>query len=244
MNTSTSSDDALIAQLSYITILISRYGILVLVIFGTVGNTSNVIVFCQPKLRVSPCSLYLRTGACIDFILTVTIALPRMLTTYHLDYSAIIGVLCKMRQFAYYYLSSLSVWMVALATFDRFLISSHSATRRQMSSFRNAYRLIAGSSVLLTLIFGDLLYCADVVFSGVIASCSASTSQRCGFYNQIARLLTVLFIPETVILLFGIGIIWNLKLLKMATTATSRSESQQPHIKKTDRELIKVTILI
>jgi hypothetical protein len=241
---STSSDDELIAQLAYITILVSRYGILVLVILGIVGNALNVIIFCQPKLRSSPCTLYLCTGACIDFILTVTIALPRMLTTYNLDYSAIIGILCKMRHFTYYNLSSLSVWMVALATFDRFLISSPLATRRQMSSFRNTYRFIAGSSILLTLIFGDLFYCADVVANGVITSCSASTSKQCGFYNQIARLLTVLFIPETVILVFSIGIIRNLKSLKVVPTATSRSESQQYRIRKTDRDLIKVRIFI
>jgi hypothetical protein len=227
MNSSTSSDDQLIAQLSYITILISRYGILILVILGTIGNTLNVIVFCQQKLRDSPCTLYLCIGACIDLTLTLTIALPRMLVTYNLDYSAIIGSLCKMCQFAYYCLSSLSIWMVVLATVDRFLISSRLATRRQMSSFHNAYRLIGGSSVLLVSIFADLLYCADVVNSGVITSCSASTSQQCGFYNQIAWILTVLCIPEMVILISGIGIIRNLKSFKVTATAIPHSKNRQ-----------------
>lgn len=244
LKASTSSDDQLIASLTNLTTLITRYGLLVLVIFGTIGNTFNVIIFCQQKLRKNPCTLYLCTGAWIDLILTLTIAFPLMLSTYNLDYSATIGILCKMRHFTYYSLSSLSVWMIALATFDRFLISSPQVTRRQMSSFRNAYRLILGSLLVLILIFGDLFYCADLVPSGASTKCTASTSTQCGFYNQIARLLTVLCIPDTMILVFGIGIIRNLKSLKMMKTRTLQSESQQYRIRKTDKELIKVSIFI
>lgn len=218
---STSSEDALVAQLTNITILVTRYGLLVLVILGSVGNTLNVVVFSQQKLRATSCILYLFTGSCIDLILTMTIAFPLMLSTYNLDYSAAIGVLCKMRHFTYYSFSSLSVWMVVLATFDRFLISSPLATRRQMSLFRNACRLIIGSSVVLFLIFGDLFYCADLVVSMTVGKCTATTTKQCGFYNQIARLLTVLCIPETMILVFGIGIMRNLKSLKIITTGTS-----------------------
>lgn len=242
MKTSTSNDDLMIANLAYITVLISRYGILVLVALGTVGNTLNLIIFCQRKLRTNPCIVYLLTGACVDLVLTLTIALPRMLTTYNLDYSAIISILCKMRHFAYFTLSSLSVWMITFATFDRFLISSPKPIIRQMSSPRNAYRLIVFSSILLALIFGDLFYCADVVSNGVITSCSSSTSKQCGFYNQIARLLTVLCIPETLILVFGISIARNLKYLMAITNITPLTESHQYRFRKIDRELLKVSI--
>lgn len=244
MKASVSSDSQLIAQLNYIQISLSRYAVLALVILGTVGNTFNVMIFCQRKLRASPCTLYFRSNACICLFLTLTIELPRMLTTYGLDYSSIIGTLCKMRHFTYYSMASLSVWMVALTTVDRFFISSPLATRRQMSSFRNVYRLIAGSSVLMALIFADLFYCADVVTTGVISSCSSSTSKACGFYNQIARFTTALFIPGTVILVFGIGIIRNLKSIRVIATGMSQDVSQQHRIRKTDRELIKVRISI
>lgn len=244
MKASTSSDTELIALLTTITIAVSRWVILTLVILGTIGNTLNLIVFSQKKLRTSPCTLYLCVAAFIDLILTLAIALPRMLTTYNLDYSGIIGILCKLRHFTYYSLSSLSVWMVALGTFDRFLISSPLTTRRQMSSFRNAYRLIGGSAVILGLIFGDLFYCADVLNNGVITSCSASTSKQCGFYNQIARLLTVFCIPGIIISVSGIGITRNLRSLKAVIPQTSQDASKQHRIGKLDRELIKVRIFI
>lgn len=234
------TDGQLITLFTNITILLSRYGSLVLVILGTVGNTLNIIVFRQQKLCESSCTIYFFISACIDLILTLTIALRRVLNTYNLDYSAIISVLCKMRHFTYFTLSSLSVWMTALATIDRFIISSPVATRRHLSSFRNTYRLIAASTVLLALIFADLFYCADVVFNGVISSCSASTSKQCGYYNQIARLMTILFIPGTVILVFSIGIIRNLRTVKMVTNIVSRTGNNRHQIRKTDRELFKV----
>ena len=118
--------------------------------------------------------------------------------------------------------------MVVLATFDRFLI---------ISSFRNARRLIVCSSMIIIIIFGDLFYCGDIVSNGVITSCSASTSKQCGFYNQIARLLTVLFIPEIVILMFTISIIHNLRFFQVTA-------SQQYRIRKTDRQIMKVNLKI
>ncbi|CAF1507290.1 unnamed protein product [Rotaria magnacalcarata] len=241
MKTATSNDDQLIALLTNTAIAVSRYGILVLVILGAVGNTLNIIVFSQRKLRSSPCTVYFLTSACIDLILTLTIALPRVLLTYNLDYSAIIGVLCKMRQFTYYSFSSLSVWMTALTTVDRFLISSPLATRRQMSSFRNTYGLIIASCILLTLIFGNLLYCAAIASNGVIIECSIF-SGLCGYYNQIARVLTTLFIPETVIVIFSVGMIRNLRSLKAVPNMISNGEHTLGRIRKIDKELFKLMI--
>lgn len=244
MNVSTSNDAQLIALLTNATISISRYGILCLVILGTVGNTLNIIVFSQRKLRTNPCTIYFLTSACIDLTLTLTIALPRVLITYNLDYSAIISSLCKMRQFTYYSFSSWSVWMTTLATVDRFIISSPLARRRQLSSFYNTYRLIAASFIILSLVFADLFYCADIQSSGIITECSSSTTKLCGYYNQIARVLTVLFIPEVVIIVCSIGILRNLKALGLLPQTVSRSEADQYRVRKIDRELIKVSLLI
>ncbi|CAF0930671.1 unnamed protein product [Adineta ricciae] len=242
MPATSSTDNTLITLLNSITLAISRYGIFVLVILGTTGNILNVLIFRQKKLRASPCTLYLCTSSCIDLILTLGINLPRMLTTYDLDYSAKIGMICKIRHFTYYSLSILSVWMVTLAAVDRFLITSPLAKRRQMSSLRNAYRLISASSILVTLVFGNLFYCADVIDNGVITSCSASTTRQCGFYNQIARLVTVLCIPQMVIMVVSINMTRNLRSLKQATVTIASTRSAQYRVRKIDRELIKVRI--
>ncbi|CAF1164968.1 unnamed protein product [Adineta ricciae] len=242
MQATLSTNSTLITLLNSITLSISRYGFFIFVIFGTIGNILNVLIFYQKKLRASPCALYLRTSSCIDLVLTLGISLPRMLTTYDLDYSAKIGIICKMRHFTYYSLSILSVWMVALAAVDRFLITSPLAKRRQMSSLRNAYRLISASAILVTLVFGNLFYCADVVDNGVITSCSASTTRQCGFYNQIARLVTVLCIPEMVIIAVSINMTRNLRYLKQATVTITSIRSAQYRVRKIDRQLIKVRI--
>ena len=241
MQATPSTNSTLITLLNSITLSISRYGSFVLVILGTIGNILNILIFRQKKLRASPCTLYLCTSSCIDLTLTLGIALPRMLTTYDLDYSAKIGMICKVRHFIYYSLSILSVWMVTLAAVDRFLITSPLTKRRQMSSLRNAYRLIGASPILVTLVFGNLFYCADVVDNGVITSCSASTTKQCGFYNQIARIVTVLCIPETVIIIVSINMTRNLRSLKQATVTTAFTRSARYRVRKIDRELIKVS---
>ncbi len=241
MNTSTPTDAALIAELALIGKLLTRYILLVMVILSFVGNILNILIFCQAKLRSSPCTIYLLSSACFNLIWAVAAVFSRFLSTYNLDFSAQISGLCKVRHFIFFSFSSVSVWMMTLATFDRFLISSPLVKYRQFSSFKNVYRMIGIITLILCCNYSNLFYCANIKGTPPSSSCTSITSQICGFYNEISRIMTVAIIPGSVIFVFGLGTIRHLKKLRTAVGPTSTDVAQpQFRMRKTDQQLIRV----
>jgi len=241
MNASTVNNAELIAQLNTIGQLLTRYAILILVILNFVGNTLNILVFRQQKLRTNPCTTYLLFAAFYNLIWAVAAIFSRFLGTYNLDFSAQIPGLCKIRHFTFYTFSSLSVWMMALATFDRFLISSPLVKYRQLSSFKNTYLFIGTITLLLCVNYTNLFYCAGIKGKPPSSSCTSITSTICGFYNELSRVMTVAIIPGSIILVFGMGTIQHLKKLRTAVAvAPTNSAQPQNRMRKTDRELIQV----
>ncbi len=241
MNTTTPSNAALIAELTLIGTLVTRYILLVMIILSLFGNILNILVFCQAKMRSSPCTIYLLASACFNLLWTVDAVVPRFLSTYNLDFSAQISRLCKVRHYIFYTFSSVSVWMMTLATFDRFLISSKSVKYRQFSSFKNAYRMIGVVTIILCCNYSNLIYCANISGTPPTSSCTSITSKICGFYNEISRIMTVAIIPGSVIFAFGLGTIRHLKSLRTAVGPSS-TEGAQPQFKmrKTDQQLMRV----
>ena len=241
MTASTSSDAQYIAELILIGQMLTRYILLVMVILSLFGNILNILIFCQPKLRSNPCTVYLLAASCFNLVWTVAAVFSRFLSTYNLDFSAQISDLCKVRHFIFFSFSSVSVWMMALATFDRFLISSPSAKCRQFSSFGNAYRMIGVITIILCGNYANLFYCANIKGTPPSSSCTSVTTQICGFYNEISRIMTVAIIPGLVIFVFGFGTIRHLKKLRTAVGTTSTDRTQpQFRMRKTDQELMRV----
>jgi hypothetical protein len=241
MNTTIANDAALIAELTLIAQLLTRYVLLVMVILSLVGNTLNILVFSRPKLLSSPCTVYLLAAACFNLVWTIAGVLSQVLSTFNLDFSAQLTPLCKIRHFIFFSFASLSVWMVALATFDRFLISSPSAKYRQFSSFRNVYRMIGITAVILCVNYSNLFYCANIKGKPPSSTCTSITSQVCGSYNELSRIMTNAVLPGFMISFFGISTIKHLKKLRTAVGTTSTSAAQpQFRMRKTDQELIRV----
>jgi hypothetical protein len=235
MNASISTDAQFIAELTLLGKLLTRYILLIMFILSLVGNILNVLVFCQSKLRSNPCTIYLLAGSCFNLIWTVAAVLSRFLSTYNLDFSAQISALCKVRHFIFFTFSSVSVWMMTLATFDRFLISSPLVKYRQFSSFSNAYRMMGTITLILSVNYANLFYCANIKGTPPSSSCTSITTQVCGFYNELSRIMTVAIIPGSVIFMFGYGTIRHLKKLRNAVGTTSTDRAQpQFRMRKTD----------
>ncbi|CAF1365441.1 unnamed protein product [Adineta ricciae] len=236
------SDADLIAELTVIGKLFARYMLLVMIILSSVGNVLNVLIFSQSKLRSNPCTVYLLAASYTNLIWTVAAVCSRFLSTYNLDFSAQISGLCKIRHFIFFSFSSISVWMMTLATFDRFLISSTSTKYRQFSSFRNTYRLIGITTIILSLNYANLFYCANIKGTPPSSSCTSITSTACGFYNELSRIMTSAIIPGIVILVFGLGTIRHLKQIRTTVTTTTAQTQSQQRMRKTDQELIRMLI--
>ncbi|CAF3942583.1 unnamed protein product [Rotaria sp. Silwood2] len=213
-----------------------RYVLIIMIILGLVGNIFNILVFHQPKLRSNPCSFYLITSAYVNIVWIMTSPLSRMLATFQLDLSENISILCKIRRSVAYSFSSLSMISIAFATVDRFLVSSSKIEYRRLSSLRNAHRLIIITAFIYCLIFADMFYCLDIVGVPPSITCTINTTRICGLYNEIARLIVLVFIPSMLILIFGYGTIRNVK----KSRRISRPQGNTIH--RIDRHLTQMVI--
>ncbi|CAF1201555.1 unnamed protein product [Rotaria sordida] len=141
----------------------------------------------------------------------MTSPLSRMLATFQLDLSENINILCKIRQSLSYTFSSLSMISIAFVSVDRFLISSSQVEYRQLSSLHNAHCLIIITTFIYFLVFVDMFYCLDIVDKSPSITCTINTTHIYGLYNEIARLIVLVFIPSMLILIFGYGTIQHIK---------------------------------
>jgi len=71
-----------------------------------------------------------------------------------------------------------------------------------MSSLQNARRLFAISIIIYYFIFGDLLYCLDVIERSQL-SCTSVTTKICDLYTEIVRLIALVFLLCMLIFIFG-----------------------------------------
>ncbi|CAF4407931.1 unnamed protein product, partial [Rotaria magnacalcarata] len=72
-----------------------------------------------------------------------------------------IGVLCKLRAFLVFSTRTMAMWLMVLATTDRWLLSSINAHRRQHSSLKNAQLWTATIVILSVALYAQQLYCYD-----------------------------------------------------------------------------------
>lgn len=238
MNT-TIDDAELIEHLSLIGLYLTRYALLIIIILGLIGNTLNILIFRQVKLRSNPCSFYLISAAYANLIWMFAGSFTRILWTFGLDLSDRIAILCKIRHFIIYSLSSLSVMYVALATIDRFLISSSNAEYRYLSSKQNAYRIVGIITFIYCLIYSNLFYCLNVTGTPPLLACTASTTRVCGLFNEIARLILLAFIPTLLIVTYGVKTNQNLRKYRRNIWC---QKNLFHHIRRKDRQLIQVKI--
>ncbi|CAF1448269.1 unnamed protein product [Rotaria sordida] len=232
----TLDDDIIIIYLSNIGLYLMRYVLMIIIILGLVGNFFNILVFHQPTFRSNPCSFYLITAAYVNIIWIMTSPLSRILATFQLDLSENISIICKIRRSLSYTFSSLSMISIAFGTVDRFIINSSQIEYRQLSSLHNAHRLMIITAFICWLIFVDMIYCLDVIVTPPSIACTINTRRICDLYNEIARLIVLVFIPSMLILIFGYGTIQHVK----TSRRMSRLEGNTIH--RIDRHLTQMVI--
>src|ERR1700722_10846746 len=81
-----------------------RYFSIILLVFGTFGNTLNIYIFTRPKLRLIPCSWYFLASTCSSFIALYMGCFTRVLTSfgYYPKTELEIIIYCKMRTYLTY----------------------------------------------------------------------------------------------------------------------------------------------
>ncbi len=207
---SSSADASLIASLTDVSNTLNRYFAIVIFIFGTIGNILNFFTLLQPTLRSNPCALFFLFSSIGHLIFIYSGLTTRMLSGWAADLTNTIGWLCKLRGFVLYTSRTFALWLIALATVDRWLSSHSNVHYRQMSTVKNAYRgmiLILSVSVL---VYAQLFYCYEANLINSPLKCYGR-SKLCQIVTAMFDAFVTVTMPIMFMMIFGIMTISNIR---------------------------------
>jgi hypothetical protein len=173
-----------------------------------------------------------------------------MLSGWAADLTNTIGWLCKLRGFVLYTSRTVALWLIAMATVDRWL-SSHSNVRyRQMRTVKNAYRSMILILSLSALLYAQLFYCYEANLIDSLLKCYGRT-ELCRIVTAMVDAFVTVTTPIMFMMMLGMRTISNVRhtqrriqTLPMSTlafannTTVSIAARQQQRLKKTDRHLM------
>ncbi|CAF1064822.1 unnamed protein product [Rotaria sordida] len=239
---STATSTSITSTLTAVTFGINRYFSIFILLFGTIGNILNLLIFCQPKHRTNPCAVYFFYASIAGLIALYSGLTSRIFATFSLDISATDATICKLRAFIVWVSTTTSSWLLTYATIDRYCISCRDARRRNFSNLRFTRRLMIFAVVGGSLIFAETFYCYVPNLKNSPLTCYGQ-NMACRLYNEIASALAFVFIPSTIMLIFGFATVQNLRKLLCSIATTSNVHGTSMTMKKTDRQLIQMLIV-
>ncbi|CAF4194086.1 unnamed protein product, partial [Adineta steineri] len=188
---------------------------LIILLSGIIGNLLNCLVFAQRSLRTKPCVVYFFMASIFNLIAIFSGITPRALQCFFSisDQTQTISVLCKFQLFVVFSARTISSWLIALASIDRYLISSADILVRRMSNLKNTKFLILIISISSFLFWMEVGYCFDANLIGTPQKCYAK-SVPCRIFNDIAQSFITTIIPSTIMLIVGIFTIRNVQKSK------------------------------
>ena len=233
-----------ILTLNNISTQINRFIPIVLLLFGLTGNVLSCLVFLQRALRTNPCTWYFLAVSLSNMAILTTL-LPPVLGGWNENWNLMnsIGGLCKFTMLVILTARSLSIWLIVLATVDRYLASSSDARRRQMRSSKQASRWIIITCVVSVAVWAESVYCFDTNLFNTPIPCY-TRSVECRFYNDITLALFTITVPSVTMLDFGLLTINNIhqskRLIEPSNTVTN---APQGHSRKIERHLTRMLLL-
>ncbi|CAF0825527.1 unnamed protein product [Adineta steineri] len=244
-NTSTAEIDILV----YTKIMFTRCWSFLLICLGIIGHALSIYVFTRPKFRSNPCTHYfLASTICGAFITCVNTPLRLLQTGYNIDLFGYSIVTCKLLTFVLYWSKALASWFIALASIDRFLCSSRSASLRAWSNIRVASWTIPIMTIMIgfTYIYVLILY---QLKAGHLR-CPANQGSF-AFFQGIWNLVVFSLGPPCIMFCFGSLTIHNIRQTGKRVISrnnhindqTKQPQSQLQNQKKTDRQLIQMMIV-
>jgi hypothetical protein len=222
---------------------ISRYVMGLIWLMGNVGSILNCIVFHQPALRKSPCSMYFLASSVSQFF-TFNFALLTRMLTYAFGNKTMYTNLwyCKFRFYLFYIFVAVPRYDIILASIDRYFASSRDALRRQWSSQKMAIRLIIGN-----IIFWSILYIQVLVF---YVNSQTDCLPQNGVYDIFFSIYISIdsgILPLVFMLVFGLLTFNNVRKIKQSIRPTrmrvlNSQPNQMNNISKKDMQLIKILL--
>jgi len=108
-----------------------------------------------------------------------------------------------------------------------------------MSNIKQAYRWIITICIISLIIWAESLYCFDANVIGTPIKCYAK-SDVCRVINDLAQSLITTLIPSTLMMIFGLFTIANIRQTRQIRPATITNNNNAINRKKTDQNLTKI----
>ncbi|CAF2628297.1 unnamed protein product [Rotaria sp. Silwood2] len=252
-----SYNESLIILLHNVSSQFNRYISIFIFIFGVVGNILNIFVLSRRSLRSNPCAWIFLVASIVNLISILSGLITIMIGGWVANPAGYIELLCKIRSFLVFTTRTIAPWLIALATIDRWLLSSIDAHRRQRSTLKNAQRWTIVIVILSILLYAQLFYCYEANRVNEPLECYGSTA-ACRYVTDLSfSLITILF-PLFFMILFGLLTISNvrqsqrriqaLKLPNIKSPMNKLSESTNGNSevklkRKTDHSLLRMLLV-
>ncbi|CAF3286602.1 unnamed protein product [Rotaria socialis] len=242
------SDENLIPLLDTILDEMNLYLSLFIFIFGIVGNILNCLVLSQRILRSNPCALYFLSSSIVNLISIVFGLTTRIMASWHLDPTHTNDWICKFRVYIVFTSRSMSIWLIMLATVDRWLLSSRKGSRRNLSNLKIAKLGICTSFVLSNWFYIHMIYCYEANILDAPLKCYGKNT-ACRLVTDLVYGLLTILIPSIVMMSFSIMIISNIHHLrgriKRVTILSIRGSLQrrQMRLRSADHHLLRMLLI-
>ena len=250
MPSPSSSDASFIAYVTNTASQLNRYFGILIILFGLLGNIANILVLSQRALRSNPCAWLFLVSSIANAIGLFTSISTRVFSTWAIDLTTTNPFLCKLRAFIAFDSTTVGFWLIALATVDRWLLSSINVNRRHRSTLKAVQRCTILIVVLSTVIQAPIPYCFEANLTNTALKCDLKT-QLCGLIADLSFALITILFPLLVMVTFGLMTISNIRQVQsrlrplnvtMAGTITHKvlpvATGQQYQRKKIDRQLL------
>ncbi|CAF0945387.1 unnamed protein product [Rotaria sordida] len=249
LNSSISSstlDENLNQQLKTIIIRINFYFGIIIYFFGILGNTLNILILSQRSLRSNTCIMIFLASS-ITGIITILFGLTsRMVPDGSGDIADRVRWICKIRAFIVFTCRSATFWLIMLATFDRWAVSSTNPRFRQLCSTKNVLRYIFFIIIISIIIHCQYLYCYESDVPKSDMKCF-NKNVVCQIVNGLLFAIVTIILPLILIAIFGLMTILKIRSSRshvipvptvIAVYHPSQTvDHQQRRFKRTDRHL-------
>ncbi|CAF1256626.1 unnamed protein product [Adineta ricciae] len=197
------------------------------IIFGTIGNILNIILFRKRILwTLSPCIPYLFIASFVNLFIIYGFVPFRLLSGFQINPANVISILCKFQLFTYYVTTGLSTWFMVACCSDRFFSSSPNALMRRYSNLRMTIRISSMITFLIFIVYLQILYCYDTNQFAAISTCNVQTG-ICSVIDVIWMLFFQTIGPPILMLIFGIGTFIHIKQKQRIQPLTANTTETQ-----------------
>ncbi|UJR32846.1 hypothetical protein I4U23_020308 [Adineta vaga] len=205
-----SSNLDLSTMLNSISLQFNRYFSICIFLFGTIGNILNCFVLSRPSLRSNPCVFYFLISSIANMISIACGLTTRILSGWNMDPTTTSVYACKFRAFIMFVSRSIAFWLVASATVDRYLLSSHQYQLRQLSCLKNAQRVTITIILCSLSLYSQVLYCYQANNQSAPLRCYGKT-MMCRLVTDMIYTIITILCPLIIMFIFGLLTISNIR---------------------------------